>query len=694
MKRTGKKDPGTGEGPRVGRGRGDLVPPTGPAETRAFLAAIVESSDDAIVGKTLDGVIRSWNPAAERLFGYPAEEAVGRHITLIIPPEHRAEEEEILARLRRGERIDHLETVRLAKDGREVYVSLNISPILDASGRVVGASKVARDIGERVRAERDLRDSEESFRTLADNIAQFAWMADPSGAVFWYNERWFEYTGTTFEEMEGWGWRKVHHPDHVERVTEQFRRAIEAGEEWEDTFPLRGKDGRYRWFLSRALPIRGPEGEVLRWFGTNTDVSERMAMEEALRRAHRRKDEFLAVLAHELRNPLAPIASGLELLRRPDGGPERTERVLGILERQTRQLARLVDDLLDLSRITRGKIELRRRRVSLADVIESAVETSRPALDKAEQTLEIELPAEPIPLDADPTRLAQVFSNLLNNAARYSSPGGRVRVSAERRGDEVEVTVADTGAGLEPEMVERIFDVFVQGEEERRRPRSGLGIGLTLVRSLAELHGGRVEAKSDGLGRGSEFTVRLPAASGALPEGEAVARGGEAFHPLPPLGNGARLRVLIVDDNRDAADALCELLEILGHEARAVYDGDAALAAVAEVPPHVVLLDLGMPGLDGYETARRLRQGPGADALLCRPHRLGAGARPRADPRGRLRPPPDQARRPAQAPDPPGRHGRRWRDRDAFGVTPFAVGAASAAASAGAGRRSTSHHHD
>ncbi len=483
----------------------------------------------------------------------------------------------------------------------------SVSPIRDGSGRIVGASKVARDITERVRAERELAESEERFRTLADNISQFAWMADPSGSIFWYNRRWFEYTGTTLDEVAGWGWRKVHHPDHLQRVTEEFRRAIEAGREWEDTFPLRGRDGTYRWFLSRALPICGERGEVLRWFGTNTDITERMQMEEALRRADRRKDEFLAVLAHELRNPLAPIASGLELLRAAERGPKVTERVLAILDRQTRLLVRLVDDLLDLSRITRGRIELRRRRVTLGQVIESAVETSRPAFDEAAQTLEVDLPAEPVVLDADPTRLAQVFANLLDNAARYSPPGSRVRLAAERRNGDVEVTVADSGAGLEPAMVERIFDVFVQGNEERHSTRSGLGIGLTLVRSLAELHGGRVEARSEGPGLGSELIVRLPVATGAPAEARPAAPEAEAEREDSAAAND-RFRILIVDDNQDAADALRELLALLGHEARAAYDGASALAAVAEQRPQVVLLDLGMPGLDGYETARLLRR--------------------------------------------------------------------------------------
>lgn len=245
------------------------------AAAEAFLAALVDSSDDAIVGKTLDGVIRSWNPAAERLFGYSAAEAVGQSITLIIPPERYDEEREILSRLRRGERIEHFETVRVTKDGHPVAISLTVSPIVDDDGRIVGASKIARDVGAVNQAREMLAASEARFRALADNIPQLAWMADPAGSIFWYNARWFAYTGTDLEETGGWGWRKVHHPDHVEGVEERFRAAIAAGTVWEDTFPLRRHDGSWRWFLSRAQPIRDADGVVTMWFGTNTDITDR-----------------------------------------------------------------------------------------------------------------------------------------------------------------------------------------------------------------------------------------------------------------------------------------------------------------------------------------------------------------------------------------------------------------------------------
>ncbi len=587
------------------------------ADHRAFLAAIVDSFEGAIVGKTLDGVILSWNRGAERLLGYSAEEAVGQSVRMLIPDDRQSEEDDILARLRLGQSIEHYETVRRRKDGALLDVSLTVSPVRDEDGQVVAASKVLRDVGARKRAEATLRESEERFRTLADNIAQFAWMADGDGELFWYNKRWYDYTGTTFEQMRGSGWQAVHHPDHLDRVVQKYRAAIRRGVEWEDTFPLRAADGTYRWFLSRAIPIRHDlTREVLRWFGTNTDITDRIAMEQALRDADRRKDEFLATLAHELRNPLAPIRHGLELLRLGAAEGEAAQRLYATIERQTDHLVRLVDDLLDVSRITRGKVELRRTRLELRRIVAAAVEVSRPLLDGAGVELDVDLPAAPVWLKADPTRLAQVLANLLNNSAHYTPEGGQVRIAAEVAGDEVAVRVTDTGAGIAPDRLERIFDLFEQGGGGRPGGMSGLGIGLTLVKSLTELHGGRVEAYSAGVGQGSELTVTLPVlrAAEAGAGATATADGGEGA--ADAADGHSTLRVLVVDDNRDAADSLRELLDLLGHECHAVFGGAAALEAGAEMRPDVVLLDLGMPGMDGLETARRLRREPWGAGLV------------------------------------------------------------------------------
>jgi signal transduction histidine kinase/CheY-like chemotaxis protein len=332
------------------------------------------------------------------------------------------------------------------------------------------------------------------------------------------------------------------------------------------------------------------------------------ASEKELQEAAQRKDEFLAVLAHELRNPLAPLRNALEILLRADraGVTDKDQELLAMMQRQLCYLVRLVDDLLEVSRITRGKLQLRKERVELTPIVESALETSRPLLEAAGHQLVVNLPPDPIKLQADPVRLAQVLANLLNNAAKYTDPGGRIGLTAERQGDEVVVQVRDNGIGIPGAMLPRIFDLFTQVDRLSGRAQGGLGIGLTVVRSLVQLHGGNVSAYSAGSGQGSEFTVRLPVA----PESR------QSLQPERPSEDQAqaralpRGRILIVDDNRDAAESLGILLNIRGHEVRVVYDGAAALEAMFCFQPAVVLLDLGMPGMDGYQVARRLRQQP------------------------------------------------------------------------------------
>ena len=323
-----------------------------------------------------------------------------------------------------------------------------------------------------------------------------------------------------------------------------------------------------------------------------------MQAEEALREADRRKDEFLATLAHELRNPLAPISNAVHLLRRPDG--RRTaDRMVEMVGRQVRQIVRLVDDLMDVSRITQGKLELRREPLSLAEVLSMAVETSMPAIEAGRHELAVSLPDETLMLDADRVRLTQVFGNMLNNAAKYTDRGGRIWVDARRAGQEVVVAVRDSGIGIPAAKLPHVFEMFAQAHRDSARGQAGLGIGLTMVRSLVELHGGSVEARSEGPGRGSEFLVRLPLAGSVQPE-----------HPHADDGAAALLegrRVLVVDDNADAAESLALLLHTAGAEVRIANDGPAGLQAADEFRPHAVLLDLGMPGMDGFEVARRLR---------------------------------------------------------------------------------------
>ena len=544
------------------------------------------------------------------------------------------------------------------------------------------AMELSRAVTAERRAEHEHHVQESRFRTLANAIPQLAWMADTSGAIHWYNERWYDFTGMRFEEMQGWGWQKVHHPDHVQRVTECIQRSFDTGEPWEDTFPLRGRDGVYRWFLSRAVPLRDDSGNIVGWLGTNTDITERIqqtqrqrtlaetairinssltvaepvqtilqmvsdavaeiigahmvtiamtgdhgwakvmqavslsdkyaawrtyderpngsgiyaevcrtnrpmrltraelvahplfrgfgdaaarhpplrgwlcvpligrdgrnlgalhvsdkfvgdftaddeavalqlatiaaaAMENCaaygeVRDAGRRKDEFLAVLAHELRNPLAPVLTAAGMLRMDHPNDARVQHISDVLERQGKQMMRLIDDLLDASRIGRGKLVLVKQVVDLATVVDRALDAIQSAIDERRHELSLSLPSEPLRVEVDPARLNQVLCNLLSNAVKYTEPGGHIWVTAVKDQSDVVIRVRDTGIGMSPEFVVHAFEMFHQAAPEKPDARGGLGIGLALVRSLVEMHGGTVSAHSEGLQKGSEFTVRLP----------------------------------------------------------------------------------------------------------------------------------------------------------------------------------------
>jgi two-component system CheB/CheR fusion protein len=576
------------------------------AEAQSRLAAIVESSDDAIVSKSLDGIIRTWNGGAERIFGYTAEEAIGQPILLLIPPERHSEELEIMRRLRRGERVDHFETVRLTKDGRRLDMSITISPIRDSSGAVIGASKIGRDITARKRAEEALRASEERFHFLAETIPSIVWTAAPDGTITYANRRWLEYCGLTAEQNARRWPELVLHPDDRQRCLAQWTEALREGKEYEIEVRNRRRDGVYRWFITRAVPLRDTQGRIVSWFGVTTDIHDQKEMQQQLLEADRRKDEFLATLAHELRNPLAPIRNALQMQRLAGSPNEDSADRQEMMERQVQHLVRLVDDLMEVSRITRGKVELRRERVELAAVVQNAVETSRPLIEAAGQQLAVTLPQQPLVLDADPVRLAQVVANLLNNAAKYTEAGGRIDLTAERNRGEVVIRVRDTGIGIPPDMLPRIFEIFTQVDRAQCRDQGGLGIGLSLVRGLVQMHGGRVEATSAGPGRGSEFTVRLPLAAELLPGSEAA--GGLAVRG--PSTAAPLRRILVVDDSRDAAESLGTLLQLVGSDVRTAHDGPGALEVLRTYRPGVVLLDISMPGMDGYEVARRIRRQP------------------------------------------------------------------------------------
>ena len=571
---------------------------------------LVEDLPAAVYVCDADGRILLWNRAAEVLWGRTPQVGVDRFngAHRLLTPDGAPlplDRSPMAEALRTGRTPGGVDLAIERPDGTRSYVVAHPKPERDDTGAIVGALSILIDVTETRVSEIALRESEEKFHDLADNISQLAWMADEKGSIFWYNQRWFDYTGTTFEQLQGWGWTRCHHPDHVDRVVERIQRSWDTGEAWEDTFPLRSRDGAYRWFLSRARPIRGKDGQIVRWFGTNTDVTELREVQAALARAkeeaelaNRSKDEFLAMLGHELRNPLAPILTALELagLRGED-----TLRDRGVIERQVAHLVRLVDDLLDVSRITRGRIELRRDVVELAEVVTRAIEMCGPLIDEKRHRLEMAIARDGLTVHGDRVRLAQVVANLLTNAAKYTDPSGTIRVSAARMGDQVVLRVRDTGIGLAPETLPRVFELFSQEYQALDRAKGGLGLGLAIVRSLVGLHGGTVEAHSDGPGTGSEFVVRLPWYSP-----EAQARPAPVTLPRAP----AAIRALVVDDNTDAAELLAEVLCAMGHHAESAHDGPSALRMATALRPDVALLDIGLPVMDGYELARRLRTVP------------------------------------------------------------------------------------
>ena len=446
-----------------------------------------------------------------------------------------------------------------------------------------------------------LRASEQRYRTLADTVPVLIWQNDEAGRNRFVNQYYLDFTGRELDDVLGVRWHELVHPDDAPAYIADYMDAVRARRPWRNMDRLLRRDGQWRWFDNYAQPLFAPDGSYVGHVGASLDITDAVLAEQTLKETDRRKDEFLAVLAHELRNPLAPISNAVHLLRHPDGR-RRADRLVEMLGRQVRQMIKLVDDLLEISRITRDKIELHLQPLLLADVVHGAVETSRPLLDQNHHHLDVRLPDEPLALHGDSVRLTQVLANLLNNAAKYTDQGGRIELAARRDGDEVEITVRDNGIGIPPGQLPEVFDMFTQAHRADGRGDGGLGIGLAMVRGLVQMHGGSVLAKSAGAGQGSEFIVRLPLAE--PPAVDRDAPGGVLAAPL------AGRRILVVDDNRDAADTLAMLLEADGAGARAVYDGETALAVLPAWRPHAVLLDLGMPDMDGFEVARRIRADP------------------------------------------------------------------------------------
>jgi PAS domain S-box-containing protein len=550
-----------------------------------------------------------WSPEIEALYGLSPGGFEGGYqgwSKLVHPDDLPRAEEDVRRALQTGEYFSEFRVIW--PDGCVHCLETRAHVFKDGHDKPVRIMGVNMDITQRKQQEEALRASEQRWRTMAEALPNLVWTDLPDGQCDWLSSQWGKYTGIPENELLGLTWlERVIHPDDRERTLACWQAACADKADYDLEYRIRRYDGEYHWFKTRGVPVRDQQGKIVYWFGTCTDIEDVKRLEAALREADRRKNEFLATLAHELRNPLAPLRTGLQILRLANERAAR-EQAREMMERQIGQLIRLVDDLLDISRISRDRLELRKARVSLASVVENAVETARPFIDSKGHSLNVTLPSQTVYLDADLTRLAQVFWNLLNNSAKYTDPGGRIELSAECQADEVVVTVRDSGIGIPPEAIPKLFVIFSQVDHSLERSQGGLGIGLALVKGLVEMHRGDVEAHSAGVGRGSEFVVRLPLAPGdSRVENVPTSEGRAAL---------LRRRILIVDDNRDAASSLAMLLSLLGQDTRTAHDGLEALDVAAAFRPDVVLLDIGMPKLNGYDAARRIRQEPWGQTVV------------------------------------------------------------------------------
>ena len=490
-------------------------------------------------------------------------------------------------------------------DGTERWVARRGKVQLDAEGKAVFISGVLIDITAQKVAEQALRSSEKLYRAIGESIDYGVWQCDPRGANVYASESFLNLIGMTQEQCSNFGWRSVLHPDDASDTMAAWLECVRTGGLWYREHRILGVDGRYHPILAQGVAIRGERGEITGWAGINLDISRLKRTEEALRDADRRKDEFLATLAHELRNPLAPIRHAVKLLEAASADAQQQQWARDVIGRQVQRMALLLDDLLDVSRITRGRLDLKTEVIDLRSIVNAAVEVARPMIESKQQALTVELPVESLVMRVDPLRLSQSLSNLLTNAAKYTDANGKISLSVTLSSSEVVMTVQDTGIGMDPKTIPGLFEMFSQIDPAIDRTEGGLGIGLALVKGLMTLHGGAVEGMSPGIGRGSAFTMRLPRTVIVSQTPAAAA----PYSDDDPAA-AASCKILVADDNRDAADSLGMILEMSGFAVSVAHTGMQALEVARQSTPDVVILDIGMPDMTGYEVARRIRSEP------------------------------------------------------------------------------------
>ncbi len=569
-------------------------------------ARLLDLSNDAIIVRDVGNRIIYWNHGAKEIFGWTRDEAVGQDLHALLKTEFEHPFEELIAKLHREHRMTG-EIVQFARDGRRVELLCRWSLDHDAEGAPASILTTATEITERRQAEKALRESEERFRALADNIPQLAWMTDAEGWIFWYNQRWLAYTGTTLEEVRGWGWEKVIHPDHLPPVMNRWKQSLRTGKGFEDTLPLLGADGQYRWFLSRAVPIRDDAGQVQRWFGTNTDVTEQREVNDALSLAKeqceatsRAKDDFLAALSHELRTPLTPVLMMASAMASDPEVPTELREQLEMMRRSVELEARLIDDLLDLTRISRGRLAIEPVPTDVHDLIQHTAEIARSDGLTKQVRLVFTLEAERHHALADPARLQQVIWNLIKNALKFTPTGGTITVSTRNDAEGgIVVSVEDTGIGISAAALPHVFRAFEQGDIAGQHRYGGLGLGLAISHAIVEIHGGALRAESSGVGLGATFSLSL----GTV---DASAATVPAAVPLPVPRR--TLQLLIVEDHETTRTVLSRLLSRDGHTVTTAGTIHEALLAFGAARFDLVVSDLGLPDGNGLDLMRELQR--------------------------------------------------------------------------------------
>jgi PAS domain S-box-containing protein len=588
--------------PRPGA-RKEAAPQSFQHSEERFRVLVETIKDYAIFMLDTEGRVQTWNAGAQAIKGYRADEIIGKNFTTFYPPDAVASgwpQQELREAKRLGRFED--EGWRVRKDGTRFWANVIITALYDEDGNHTGFAKVTRDLSERRRHEEALRQSEERFRLMVESVRDYAiFMLDPEGRVQSWNAGAQAIKGYSAHEVLGKHFSIFYTADDIAsgKPARALEQALRTGRNHDEGWRVR-KDGSVFWADVTVTPVHDTEGRLRGFAKVTHDMSERRRLTD-LESSTRRMMEFLAMLAHELRNPLAPIRNAVSIMQLESALPPRVRSSRDIIDRQLAHLTRLVDDLLDVGRVATGKISLKRERVSFREVALRSVEAARPLIDARGHTLELQLPDDPLELVGDGTRLAQVLQNLLVNAAKYTDPGGHIELRVHTVDGMAVARVQDNGRGIAPDALERVFELFTQEEVGASPTDAGLGIGLTLARTLVELHGGTIRAHSGGRGQGAEFTVRLP-----LPSLQAEILAGPTIETPADAESGQR--VLVVDDNRDSADTMTSLLQVMGHEALAIYGGAEAAATARRFAPDVVLLDLNMPDTSGFEVMQQLRE--------------------------------------------------------------------------------------